>query len=228
MTMSAATLAQRWKGERAEHMPLPSAHEDTLVAALLLGSLLVLVETVHEAAWVQGPSLTPIIIAAVLTGLLVSKTHGRYRPLAHLGASALGVVLVYWSVSGLAAAPSLQAALLEINQRLSMWWRALADGGFSTDTLPFAVSLAVLAWVIGYASTWAVIMRRNLWLGVLPGAIALLTTLSYLPDNFSFHLFLYTGLVLLLGVQLHSYQQRLRWAQEKVAYPPSTHASAIT
>ncbi|MEX2430336.1 MAG: transglutaminase domain-containing protein, partial [Dehalococcoidia bacterium] len=28
--------------------------------------------------------------------------------------------------------------------------------------------------------------------------------------------------------QLHSYQQRLRWAQEKVAYPPSAHASAIT
>ena len=58
-----------------------------------------------------------------------------------------------------------------LNTRLSQWGETATEGGISTDTVPFALMLTSLAWLIGYLSAWAAFRRRSVWLSVVPGRL---------------------------------------------------------
>ena len=195
-------------------------------AALLLGSLLVVVWTVQSASWVEGLSLYRVVVLAVLAGLASALVSPSRRVLMHFAAASTGVALVYWHLAILADAGPAEA-VGEIGRRMELWWRVVTSGGFTTESMPFAIGFLVAAWTIAYVSAWATFARRNPWLGVVPGALALLTVLAYLPDQYSLHLFLYMGTVLLLVVWHQGLAQKCSWERSGIAAKGFSQVSGL-
>ena len=226
------SIAQSPEAQEVSWSPLvrllrsASPSEGWLTLALLLGSLLAVVWSVHAADWVETPSLSVVMTLAVLMGLIFAKLRGP-APLLHLAAAILGAAVVYWQTATLADANGWPELFQELNQRLHLWWSAATGDGISTDTIPLALTLTSLTWIIGYASAWAIFHRRSLWLGVLPGGLALTSNLSYLPDRFVTYLFLYLFLTMLLAVRLHALQHEGEWQRQGVTPPESYHFSVL-
>ncbi len=184
---------------------------------LVLGSVAVVAWSVEAADWVETPSLVAMSMWAVLLGYAASKAPGP-GILKHVGALVIGGALVYWRTATLAEAQGWPEMFVELNERLKLWWDAAIGGGISSDTVPFALGLGGLTWLVGYVSCWGVLQRRNLWIGVIPGTLALTTNLSYLPDNFLGYFFLYLVLVMLLAVSMQTLGQERGWRRQGVHF----------
>ncbi|MBI4337217.1 MAG: transglutaminase domain-containing protein [Chloroflexi bacterium] len=188
----------------------PLAWADWATFGLLLVSLQIAVGTVERAHWVPAPSLSTTVTLAMLLGLLLSRARVNGW-LLQLPALLLGVVLAYWETSGLTAAGGGLAAVQELNTRLLLWWRAAIHGGISTDILPFSLMLTGIIWAIGYLCTWSVLRWNNVWLGVVPGAVGMLTNLSYLPPSYDPFFFLYLLLAALLVARIQVVRRQRQW-----------------
>jgi hypothetical protein len=201
--------------------------EGWLTLLFLLGSLMAVVWTVEAARWVETPSLAALMLVAVLTALIATKMPGGalWR---HAGGMLLGGVLVYWQTATLAQARGWPERFLELNTRLGRWWEAATGSGISSDTVTFALGLAVLTWVVGYVSTWGVFGRRNLWLGTLPAGLGLTTNLSYLPDKFISYLFLYLFCTMLLAVRLQALRREEGWRTQGLRFSQGHGLATLT
>ena len=126
----------------------------------------------------------------------------------------VGAAFVYWQLSTITEATGWIEPFRVLNTRLSQWGETATEGGISTDTVPFALMLTSLAWLIGYLSAWAAFRRRSVWLSVVPGGLAMFSNLSYLPEQFSFQMFVYLAFAMLLIVRMNSLNQAAAWTRE--------------
>jgi transglutaminase-like putative cysteine protease len=192
--------------------------EGWLTLAILLGSLLVIAKTVTDAAWADTPSLYGIVTVSTIMGLMVAKARGKAIGW-HIAVIGLGSAFVYWQLSTVMEATGFPEPFQELNSRLNQWGEAASRGGISTDTIPFALMLASITWIVGYISAWAVFRRHNLWLAVLPGGLAMFSNLSYLPDEFGPLMFLYLAFAMLLAVRIHALNQVTEWHRIGFVFP---------
>jgi hypothetical protein len=196
--------------ERGLHAFAPRA--GWVTALLLLLSLLAVVWSVDRAQWAKTPNLALVVSLAVVAAWLLDKVRGNgwlAQPIGLL----LGAALTYWLSGTLTEAQGFVGQVAEVNRRLAAFWEAFRTGGISTDTLPFAVALTALGWVVAWVSAWGAFRLRNVWMAVLPSAIALLTNLSYLPSEFFIYFYPYLFFAILLGARLHTVRQREGWAR---------------
>jgi len=192
--------------------------EGWLILGLILATLLIITDTVTDAAWADTPSLYLIVAVGTVMGLLVAKMPSQ--PIAwHIGAIGLGAAFVYWQLSTVTEATGFWESFQALNGRLDQWGEAASEGGISTDTIPFALMLATMSWVIGYFSAWAAFRLHNLWLAVLPGGLAMFSNLSYLPDEFAPQMFLYLAFAMLLVVRIHALNQATEWQRVGFVFP---------
>ena len=194
--------------------------EDWLTLLLAGAGILVVVRSVEVAEWVVTPSLMLAAALGVLVGLLATRIPWKAWQ-GHLIASTLGAMAVYLQGTGLADAGSLAARIAELNSRLAAWWTALVSNEISTDPLPFALILSSLAWTGGYLSSWAIFKRGNVWLAIIPSAIALLVNLTYLPERFFVYLFPYLLATMMLMIRLNSVERQSHFKRQGIGYPSS-------
>ena len=192
--------------------------EGWLTLAVVLAPLMVIAWTISEAAWAATPSLYGVSIVAALMGLGVAKAPGLQAAW-HAGAVLLGTAFAYWQLSTLTETTGWVEPFRVLNSRLSQWGETASDGGISTDTIPFAVLLTALAWVIGYVSTWAAFRRLSVWLSVVPGGVAMFSNLSYLPERFGLQMFIYLAFAMLLMVRMNALNQAAAWVKEGLSVP---------
>ena len=69
------------------------------------------------------------------------------------------------------------------------------------------------------STLWSVFRLRNVWAGIVPGAVGLIANLSYLPDRFSAFLFLYLFFAALLMVRMHALDRQKRWERQRTSFP---------
>lgn len=193
--------------------------EGWLTFAAVLAPLFIIAWTISEAAWAETPSLYVVLIVGALMGLAVAKAPG-VQIVWHAGGLAVGAAFVYWQMATLTGAAGWIEPFRVLNARLAAWGETATEGGISTDTLPFALMLTVLAWLIAYVSTWAAFHRRSVWLAVIPGGIAMFSNLSYLPEQFGFQMFAYLAFAMLLIVRMNTLNQTETWAREGVSVQP--------
>ena len=186
-----------------------------LVPVLLLVSLEAVVWSVEAADWGNTPDLAVLMLIAVGMGVVVARQSRRVL-VWHMAALALGAAMVYWRGAALSEAPGWPEKFVELNQRLSQFWSAAGGGGIGTDVTPFLLGLGAFTWITGYLSAWVIFRYRNLWLGVLPGALAMTTHLSYLPDRFLPYLYLYLFFTMLLAVRLHTLEREDQWERRGI------------
>ena len=188
-----------------------------LTFVLLFLTLLMVDASVEAAQWVPTPSLAVVTFWAMLTAALLAQL--RANPvLLHAGGLVVGAAVVLRSTMTLVETPGGRAALEETFLRLRLWLDAASGGGISSDTLAFGLVLVTACWLVGYVSAWLVFRMRSIWGGILPGAVGLLTNLSYLPDRFFPFFFAYIVLAMLLVVWMNSMSREQEWRSRGITH----------
>ena len=189
--------------------------------AILLVTLIVVADSINSAGWVESDGLTALLLWSAILGLALAKVRVPWFILipAGLGIGLLGIV---WQASRAVEGDSLVERLAETNNRLDLWWEAATTGGISTDLLPFLMMLLTLGWIAGFLSSWFIFRWNNVWVAVVLLGTAVLTNLSFLPDQFASRFFIFVFLAMVLVVRMSIIQRHDRWRRLNVQFTPST------
>lgn len=155
---------------------------------LLFATLEIAVLSLEQARWIEPqPPLSLLLVLALASGWALSATrlHGA---LVTLIMAVLGIGASYW----LGVIPELAGG------------RAI-----------FGVLLAAITWIAGMISIWALVRRRNAWVGAISGAAVMVVNLSNLPEKYFYFFGLYflVAMLFIVHVRLsrHSGGQRRRF-----------------
>ena len=182
---------------------------------LLLGMMATVTWSVLDADWVRAPGLMPMVVLSTATGLLLAQARLPW-PVLHLAGLGAGfVVVVLLSSSLVEGAPPVEP-VRELWNRLSAWYVEATSGGISTDVLPFTVTLLSMNWLMGYLSAWFLFRRSNVWVALVLGGVAILTNLSFLPDNYESRFLVFMLLALLLVVRVSMFQRQGQWLRANI------------
>ncbi len=226
-TTAHETTARPWHARLELGTLLPG----TLLAAVALWCVF---RSIADANWAAGLDILPgIALLGLLVGVIFARLHWLPGWLAHLLAAALGVALAVQRTGptlvgeverefGSNAAERLttwsdQAS--EIAIRAVIWLRILGAGGRGEDIVLFVVTLALLAWSLGYLTGWLLFRAHRPWLAVaLSGAIILINyTFAFPKPDTLFFVFL--GAALLLLVYQYIAEQQQLWRVVQVEFP---------
>lgn len=199
---------------------------DELITFLLVYvALSAVVGSVERADWVpEMPSLSLAATVGLASGWALSRTRASSLLLHSVG-FLLGAVVVVGMVLRNLQLPSelADAGLLtrwsELVGRNTAWLDALLQGNVSTDPLPFVLIVVFAAWFLAYIAAWAVTRWRNPWLALVPGAISLLTNISYLPGQPSAELVVFLFASILLFARMHFLRTVEEWGSGQGATP---------
>jgi transglutaminase-like putative cysteine protease len=187
------------------------------VAVLFAAGLLVIQAplSVVAAGWV--PNLEPLPRLAVLglaAGYLIERTRAPGLLGLPLGL-ALGIETVAWTYADLAPAGSLSDRVAWLSARVGDWIDTIAGGGVSNDPLVFALTMALLAWLLGQLTAWLVFRDTSPWLAILFCGVGLLMNLSYASTSLVGYVtwFGFAACLLLASVQLANRAELWRRAQ---------------
>jgi transglutaminase-like putative cysteine protease len=192
---------------------------ETLVTlAIVMVGFLTVVRSIDSADWVPGmPSLYEIGFLGLVLGLVAA--HSRIHALAaHLIALSVGVVGGLY-VIGNELRGSLRERTWEILERLWLWGEAVVTGGISNDDIPFIVLVVFATYIAAYIAAWSIFRWYNAWLGLIPGGLALLTNISYLPGQHSLPLLIYLFCAILLVARVNLLRRAREWRVRKIRYP---------
>jgi len=201
--------------------------EDWLTFAIVLMAFLSVVGSIDSARWVEDmPSLYPIALLGLLLGFFLARLGWR-ETFTHPIAILLGCAGLLWQVLALIPSGGFTERAGEMVERMDVWKDALLGGGINSDTLPFIVMVLVLTWLAAYVSSWSIFRWRNPWLGLVPGGLALLVNISYMPGQFSssFVVFLLGGILLVM--RMHFQGRMEEWRRTGTLYPQSLHFSSL-
>jgi transglutaminase-like putative cysteine protease len=199
--------------------------EGWLMVGLVALMLFSVIWSVQRAGWSDGLFiLTPITLAGMATGLILSKVRGVPRLLLHLTGTLAGAILVLWETANLLDDPNLvtiQDRVQELLTRTIVWFRMIFDGGMSDDLQLFLLALAVLSWVLAYSSTWFIFRSRWLWWALVPCGLTLVVNISYSAvGSLGWYFILFMLSALLLMVRFNMLLHEERWERERVNYSP--------
>lgn len=202
--------------------------EDVLTFAIVLIVFLSVVGSIDRADWVEEmPSLYPIASLGLLVGLALARSKAR-EVFAHGLSLLVGGAAVLATLLFVVPGDSPQARIHELTYRMDEWFDAAFGGGISTDPLPFIVIVVLSTWLAAYVSAWSIFRWRNAWLGLIPGGVALLINISYLPGQFSFAFVVFLFGAILLVMRMNVLEKIKQWRREGAAYPEFLSLTSLT
>lgn len=193
-----------------------------LAAVVVVSAALSLV----QAAWVAGLQL---LVPLALGGVLLGAAFARLRLpalLLHLVGVLLGEAVALRLVAATLPPPSWGEQVALLASRFSAWLAVVRTGGTANDNLLFLLSLALLAWFVGYSASFMVVRGGTPWWAVTTGGAALLTNVAYSGRPLPYvPLFLVAAL--LLVAQLSAAAQERAWHRVGLSYSRWLPASAL-
>ncbi|MSP22560.1 MAG: transglutaminase domain-containing protein [Dehalococcoidia bacterium] len=200
--------------------------ETWISLGLVLLGFMAVTASIEQADWVpEMPSLTPASMLGLSIGFVIARLRGPgalwLLVALPLGAASTALQAMYAiQLSDPALGDGFYARADELVLRLQDWLMVLVTGDVSTDPIPFILIMVMLSWSMAFAASWAVFRLRNGWLAVVPGGVALLTNISYLPGQPSFAFIVYLFAGVLLVTRMHTVRADVRWRAEHVTRPP--------
>ena len=182
--------------------------------SVVLGSLTtgIAIWSIEQARWIDPqPLLTAVLGLSVLVTLLLVKSR-MSDWLIYLSMITLGVVVIAWQSISLFAP-------VETRSAVQAWWLVVSSFQPSESTTYFAMFLVLIAWMIGYISTWFILRKQNVWLSVLAGTVAILVNLSNLPRDDYYLLPIFLLVVMLLIGQANLAKQDSWFRKRGSRYP---------
>ncbi len=195
---------------------------DWLAFLLLMLMALITAWALSATEWAEDLNLIPLIVLiAVWAGSALARS--RFPGwLAALFALAYGIFIVGWQL-GLTLDPALiwQRKLLVLYGRLAVFGSVLIVGEPNRDPLMFVLLMCFVFWLIGVLSTWGAIRRENLWIAVLPGALAIIVIAFYYLGEAKLGLFLgaYLFFALILAVRMELNRHQSHWSSYRARVP---------
>jgi transglutaminase-like putative cysteine protease len=203
--------------------------EEPVTLAIVMVGFLTVVQSMSSANWVNDmPSLYPIAFLGLAFGLVMSRVRVN-EILVHLMALTIGVVGVFLAVASKMTG-TYQDRAQEIYERFGDWLNAATTGGISNDNLPFILLVVSTTYLAAYIAAWAIFRWHNAWIGIVPGGLALLTNISYLPGQNSFPLLIYLFCAILLVARVNLLRRVREWRESRTRYPDliSLHVLNVT
>lgn len=175
----------------------PKEGWDTYLLALAM--VCVAAWIVREAEWVETPGLWVIIFLSTIVGLGTAKTKFLPWPISLIFGVLVGIILSIWQTSTLIQDQNMFRAFGDVIDHVILWFEIAGSDEINRDLIPPTLYLLVLAWLLGYISTWVLFRFSNAWIGILLSGVAILTTLSFMPDYFidRFYLFLMIAFIVI-------------------------------
>ena len=194
-----------------------------LLQAAILG---VAVTSVEVAQWVDTPPLPPIVLAAALLAAFTGRRR-KLQYVYHAAAIALGVLIAYMSAVYLTAAEDWGLKFDELHARLAEWWLAVTGDDATNDTLPLSMILVLIAWLAAYWTSWSLFKFRSPWISLVSIGVALLVTLTYLPESFFIFMLGFFFLSLVLIVHMTGLKRRTELQSQGRVYPAAMHRLSL-
>ena len=182
--------------------------------------------SVQSAGWVESPPLAVIAFLGTLTAFLMADLKGR-ATVHHASAALAGLVIAYLGGVFLTEADQWYLRFGELNARLWEWLAAIFGRDAATDSLPLSITMIALVWMIAYFTSWLLFKRRNVWAVLLPVGTGVVINLTYLPERFYVHLFIYMFFGLLMLVHVNSLNAGSLFRMRGTPYPASLHRLAL-
>ena len=202
-----------------------SSWESWVTLSLIALAQLPVIGSLQSSDWVpEMPSLVLIGVAAITAGWLLaqSRLHGAIASLVGVAIGVVGVTVLILQQMPLTD-PTLgtgwPARWAEFSLRMEAWFAALWHQAISADALPFVVLLAMLVYLVGFLSCWAVVRWQNAWAALVPGGIILLTNISYLPDQPSLGFKFFLVASVLIVTRMEFLRAAKRWRREHIVLP---------
>ena len=178
--------------------------------------------SVQNAGWVESPPLAVIAFLGTLTAFLMADLKGRAK-VYHTSASIAGLVIAYLGGAFLIEADQLLLRFSELNSRLWEWWVAVFSNDATLDSLPLSITIIALVWMVAYFTSWALFKWRNVWAVLLPVGTGVVINMTYLPERFYVHLFVYMFFGLLMLVHVNSLNKGALLQMRGTPHPASLH-----
>jgi transglutaminase-like putative cysteine protease len=193
--------------------------ESWLTFGLVLMVFLSVARSIDNANWVAGmPSLVGLSFIALCTGLLLARVRVPEVVL-HVLALLIGAGIVFWLTLQFIDMPGYRESVREFGHRWKAWIGVVRRNEPTTDNMPFVMMVLVLTWISAYLSAWTIFRWRNAWLALIPGGIALLTNISYLPTQFSSDFVVFLFGAMLLVMRVHMLNKLHEWRRSNTPYP---------
>lgn len=201
--------------------------EDWLLLGLLTVAFLSVTAAVDRAGWADDlPPLPPV----GLFGLALAFGIARLRwneAASHAAGLLAGLAVCFGQVLAVVPGATPKDRWDALYDRMDLWLHAALQGGTSTDELPFVILVVTLTWLGAYLSSWALFRWRHVWLALVPGGVAILVNVSYLPGQFSFAFVVYLFAALLLLAATAVRDRAVVWEREGVEYPEFLQLRAL-
>ena len=182
--------------------------------------------SVESAEWAKTPGLTYVMLTGAITGMALAKLRIHGLILQGMGLLA-GVFTVLWFILRLVDAGSWRDGVTVLVERLKLWYAAAATEGISSDSLPFAVALVVLVWLLGYVCTWYAFRYRNIWVPLVVAGLGILTNLSYLPTSLNAYFVLFLLFSFLAVGWMSALELRRHWSRQHIRHSSLVGALGI-
>ncbi len=194
--------------------------ESWLTFALVLMVFLSVAHSIGSARWVPDmPSLTGLSFLALCGGLLLAKVRAPQVVLL-LIAAIIGAAVVVWLTLGFIDVPGgFRESVREFGTRWKAWIHVVRTGEPTSDNMPFVMLVLALCWIAAFLASWSIFRWRNAWLALVPGGIALLTNISYLPSQFSAEFVFFLFGAMLLVMRVHMQNKLAEWQRTGTPYP---------
>ena len=183
---------------------------------LMYGAVGISAWVLREADFVSTPGLMGVIFIAGLTGMLMAKVRGLIWPIPYVAGLLIGLIVATYQTATLLEDQIALTGMFTVWDRVREWYDVAVTGGISRDHLPSTLYLLVLAWLLGYLSSWFLFKWINPWIGLMLSGIALLTTLSFLPDQFDSRFFIFVFIAMLLVARVSLVQREALWSKLEI------------
>ena len=200
--------------KRLFNMLSPREGWDTYILALAM--VCVAAWILREAEWVKTPGLWLIMLLSTVVGLGTAKTKLLPWPVSLLVGILIGLIISIWQTSTLIKDQNMLGAFGEVVNHVIVWFEVARSDEINRDLIPPTLYLLGLAWLLGYISTWVLFRFSNAWIGILLSGVAILTTLSFMPDYFIDRFYLFLMIAFVVIGRLTIVQRHDKWKNNGV------------
>ncbi len=201
--------------------------EDWLLLGLVTVAFLSVTAAIDRAQWADDlPPLPPVGLAGLALAFGIARLRWN-EAASHAAGLLTGLAVCFAQVLAVVPGATPKDRWDALYDRMDAWLHAAVRGGTSTDELPFVVLVVTLTWLGAYLSSWALFRWRHVWLALVPGGVAILVNVSYLPGQFSFAFVVYLFAALLLLAATAVRDRAVVWEREGVEYPEFLQLRAL-
>jgi len=172
-------------------IPIWGKWQQWVNTALLFVALEIAVLSVELAHWVTPQPLLSLVLvlSVILTFVLVKvRIWGIFK---HIILVVAGLLITLWQTINCLASSETTSKFAHLINIFQSWWQGAEMPIPGDDKIVFVVFITLIAWLVGYISTWFVLRRSNPWVAVVLGMVVIMFNLSNLPDNYYIYFILY-------------------------------------